>query len=203
MEIIKFLRDIDKSIIHKTNIEVLSDIKLLANKELKQIGRGTTRTVYQIDNSKVLKIPHTVKDISYNKTEVKLSQCLGYQYCTEIYAASTLGMWLIAEKVNPTNQFELKKWFEKNIGYSSNTTSISELISNITSSDHRKLYKKSNWFKGLIDRINECNVDPIDFEANNWGFRIGQVEPVLLDCTYQTDIGLNETHNIKLLPLLF
>ncbi len=202
-ELIQFFRKLASNYFGESEIVVLRAIKdwVDLTSDLQFLSSGATRDVYDIDEHSVLKVAKQITDLKLNNQEVIASRCLGKTYASEVIAADPEGFWIIAEKLQPVAYNDFAVWMEDELNYSGNPNTFGDLLINQNDEVHQYLYQHNLWFKGLIDGLKRCKVDPFDMGYKNWGFRSGQKNPVLLD--YAFEAHLNESIKIRLSTLIF
>lgn len=77
------------------------------NSRLKKIGTGSSRAVYQIDDSKVLKLAKNKKGIVQNDTEIDRGQDTYYSsILAQVFDSDDDGLWVEMELAIPINKYE-------------------------------------------------------------------------------------------------
>lgn len=197
-----------ESITIDTSEEALSNMKFL--------GRGETRTVYEYGNNKVLKVATNVEGIAANLKEIQTYKCLTKKYAAEIFDYdnnSEYGPgWIIMEKA-ATDETLLSAALLTKIPaisqlkqsqYFSNYTEFvfhifSEALSSAKQGTYYNKYDEDlnlilknmnkKWTVGLVSKISNCDIEPEDFHSKNWGIRESTGELVLIDYGFSIDLG--------------
>ncbi len=199
------------------NVNSLGEIQEIVTKRynLKQIGDGTTRNVYDLWEDRVLKLAKHPDNSVSNLQEVESYKCLGKEFAAEVYEYDSINYyWLVMEKVelitsNREYQLKLKELLGIGLGYKEIADKFPEFgfpvhgngsdfhrMSNIFQAERYPkwhpnrtlkdlLCKNSPWFKELNNRLVKCRVFAGDLGMGNSGFRIGTGELVLLDYGFE------------------
>jgi hypothetical protein len=182
-----------------------SDIEVIqyADKTLgPQINvQSSYRSVWIIDDQRVLKVARWAQIAVQNKQELKNSKCLGPTYSVIVLDNHPQFIWLIQERVRGLRtDEELVRAFGNAIGTQlpdelevdgverSTSELITTVIGNLANNERVwkyepicKMFEKSDWFNGLIEQLKSCRVSSSDFHYENWGIRPSTGELVLLD----------------------
>lgn len=118
--------------------------ELIKNRyNLKQIGEGTTRNVYELDKNKVFKLVKNEKQNENNLVEVEAYKCLGDDYAAKIYDYDSVNYyWLIMERVKIITQGEFQSKLTELIGFPLIKTEIESRFS----IDFNNLYTIGDYF---------------------------------------------------------
>lgn len=80
------------------------------NSRLKKIGTGSSRTVYKIDDSKVLKLAKNKKGIVQNETEIDRGNDTYYSsILAQVFDSDDDGLWVEMELAIPINKYEFRR----------------------------------------------------------------------------------------------
>ena len=167
------------------------------NQTLKRLGVGSSRRVYSIDNTKVLKLAINTKGIEQNTTESDSYTQERYSgIVTIVYEASPDDQWIISEFAKPINANRFKELtnieFRKYTGYISLTydqnqgTKISDKefqLWGLTRED-RDHFEENEFIDNIMSLIFENDYPVGDFmRLNSYGevIRDGMPRIVLLD----------------------
>jgi hypothetical protein len=180
-------------------------LRYLVTSNIKQLGSGTFRAAFQLDENRVIKIATINEGVDHNTREVKNSKCLGPDYAVQVLDHHPEFWWLIEEKVKLIKEDKLfVSLFLKKIGVSKENYSfiddlaIQQAIEIAASGKIVSQYKDdwsfarllkanqhwlriSGWYGGLINQLRTCKVGADDFNYNNWGIRPGTGELILID----------------------
>lgn len=81
-----------------------------ANQNLRRIGSGSGRAVYDIDGTKVLKLALNAKGIAQNEEESRLGQDYYIKYIvTEVFESANDDTWIIAEEAKKVTEKRIKE----------------------------------------------------------------------------------------------
>jgi hypothetical protein len=167
---------------------------------------GQARAAYAIDENTVLKIALSDNKTYQNKNEVENSKCLGPTYSVKVLSFHPRYIWIVEERVRPitsskeltakfnelTNIEDPELRFRNSMDIQEFLSDMPSLLSRTTQSNgyqyrHDLLMSSSSWYRGLLEKLNGCQVASWDFHKDNWGIRPSTGELVLLD------IGFNRT----------
>ena len=159
--------------------------------------KGSSRAVWILNETQVLKVGLLYEELDQNKREVKNLKCMGQDYAPKLYDFHPHFYWLLMEKVFPiTNEVQFVEQFSKHVGLQLQPrmiingidSNIALVITNLIGGFQTKTYKdllmkfnESSWFKTLISKMKKCRMDPGDLHYENWGIRPSTGELVLLD----------------------
>ena len=80
---------------------------------LKKIGSGSSRIVYQVDNNKVLKLAKNKKGIAQNETEIDRGSGNYFSsILAQVFDSHPDGLWVEMEKAIPINKYEFRRLTE-------------------------------------------------------------------------------------------
>lgn len=180
-------------------------LRYLVTSNIKQLGSGTFRAAFQLDENRVIKIATINEGVDHNTREAKNSKCLGPDYAVMVLDHHPEFWWLIEERAKLIKDDELfVSLFLKRIGVSRDNYSfiddlaIQQAIEIAASGKTVSQYKDdwsfarllkanqhwlrtSGWYGGLITQLQTCKVGADDFNYNNWGIRPGSGELILID----------------------
>jgi hypothetical protein len=158
---------------------------------------GSSRAVWAISNTEVLKVGLNFEELDQNKKEVKIIRCIGNAYAPNLIDFHPGYYWLLLERVQPVvNEAQFVELFSKSVGMelkprmniSGIDSNVALVITNLIGGFQTKTYRslldsfnQSPWFKELMNRIRKCRMDPGDLHYENWGVREGTRELVILD----------------------
>lgn len=167
----------------------------------KDIGRGSSRAVYQLDDEKVIKVAIDPKGVAQNSAEVKVySKYRGFDLFPQIYDYSPDGLWLVSEFVLPAESGDFRECLN---GLSfGELCNIVDLVDpdcypkeyNALNNDRTQkieMAKKIPLLRELIEYIENNDVPVGDITTiENWGLamRRGGAMPVLLDSGLTNEI---------------
>ena len=178
--------------------------QFIVNKNLKYIGEGSTRIVYELNNLQVIKFPIAEENIEQNLVEANTYKCLGSKFAAQIFSYDSNGFWLIMEKVKPLSESEFKNKINNLLGFELEYHSIktkfniddfTELPFNMELADalipynqpqknlHKILCEHSKWFREFNNKIVECKVHGKDLGYDNFGLRNNGL--VLIDYAFE------------------
>jgi hypothetical protein len=212
-------------------------LKVLETFGATKIAAGSTRTVFDIGDGKVLKLSNgETKFGEQNKNEYNFYQnCIKEhkQYFSITYPEHDENfLWIISEKVRDTLSEEVSieevlvaclrkmklttSMFEElcekvdRVGgfYSfaaimkfaiEHPNGLNKLTANVIVNAVEKqgkirnpveyifikLFERSDWFRGLAQALAKCNIHPTDLHEENWGLRLTNGDPVILDYGYE------------------
>ena len=162
-------------------------------------GVGGFRTVWFIDETKIIKLAESEDVIRQNKNEWDNSECVGSQYAVKVFDYHHKFWWLIEERLELLGQSATIAHISEKLNHEGpqiNTFSqlaffFEESVKWIAWGDggftiqkikmFNHLYSTNEWYKGLLDALKECQVNSRDFHDENWGLRPSTGELVLLD----------------------
>ena len=98
------LSQLDRSALDRLS---LKDIKTYCDSNFKKIGKGSARTVYELNDKAVLKIANNKKGIAQNNTEISISNSQKYNdIISDIYEFSKKGTYIVSQKCKPLSDKE-------------------------------------------------------------------------------------------------
>lgn len=149
---------------------------------IKQLGSGTSRSVYKLSKKHALKIAIDQFSTEANEQEWTLSLCTGTKYFPKIIMADKFKFrWLVVEMVD-TNYSVLEATVKKM--FNTNFYDFTEFVSNREWWSLALVAKNQaakTWLDGLQKVIKNCDLDPMDYHDGNWGVRFGTGELVIVD----------------------
>lgn len=184
-----------KTSVIKNNNEILSEISSLedfedrvelADENFDKLGEGSSRTIFQISDSLVLKVAHNDKGIAQNMAEMKPSM---HCDCTNgVLAADSDGKWVIVRFTEQMTEEDFKdiigigfKSFMKTLYWSFNNE-----IHEGKPDDYDEI-KNSPYYKCLSKIVLENQLQIGDVaKASSWGLLDGK--PVLRDFGLTKDV---------------
>jgi hypothetical protein len=168
---------------------------------LKKIGAGTSRIVYQIDEQKVLKLAKNAKGISQNEIEITQSNYndLG-DIIAKVYNYEENSLWLEMESARKLSKNE----FKSIIGFSFDDFCIAIHNYKIDVDNHRAAFYKKEIDKNIVEQmwenefiygvfnfIGDYNIPVVDLQRlSSYGIvkRDGQDGVVLVDYGLNNDV---------------
>lgn len=169
----------------------------------KNIGQGSSRTVYKFDDNDVIKIAvgiigikrenakaSFIEGIAQNKTEVNSSTCASPEYITKVINHASNFSWIIQEYARPITEIEFEditgvnwNYFEETLYYyfyDEPVVSRKELNDKAKEDGVLAELLKNSWFSGFFDSVINCKWVPGDLiEIQHYG-KIGN-RVVLVD----------------------
>jgi hypothetical protein len=162
---------------------------------------GSFRYTWILDEQRVLKLIKSVDQVSQNQQELRNSECLGSEFAVQVFDYHPRFYWIIEERVEPLSEHQFIEQFNNKLGTKFKERTmlandldmdtilmITNVINHIVVGKERPsyqniypLFKRSNWFMGLAEKLRGCEVSSNDFHHENWGIRLGTGEFVLLD----------------------
>jgi len=161
---------------------------IMAKLNLRQLGSGAGRSVFDLGNQKVLKLrSNSIFSSSQNKTEYKNWQCVQHtkmkDFFVKVFEAAPNYSWLISEKVIPLNKKDKVFIYQTLIKLITDSTNpqledleIGEYFFTIYDIFQAAKEKKwpikntvSEWFEALGDALNTCDISYSDFSPENFG----------------------------------
>lgn len=161
---------------------------IMAKLNLRELGSGAGRSVFDLGNQTVLKIrSNSIFSSSQNKTESSNWNCVKSMsirdFFVQVFEVADNYSWIISEKVTPLTKKDYQFVYSKIIQMISDTTEplIEDLelnetfftIYDIFAAAKNKQWpfpnSKSSWFEDLSDALNSCNINYFDFTPNNFG----------------------------------
>lgn len=168
----------------------------------KRLGTGSTRVVYEFEG-KALKLAYG-RELQYasemNRDEWEMFQCLGTSYAPKLYAHSPTWNWILVEAAKPFEDVqdheqllvkllnltpeELKVIQQKGAVPLFNPSprfkeEFPEFIPVIKS-----VYRKSSWYRSLLQKLKQCNVYAGDLGYGNMGTRTGN-DLIVIDAGFK------------------
>lgn len=179
-------------------------LRYLVTSNIKQLGSGTFRAAFQLDENRVIKIATINEGVGHNQREFQHAKCIGPKHAIQVLDHHPEFWWLIEERADLLDDEQFVASFFQHLGVNQNDypwfddTDIRQAIelsqSGRTTSRYKddfvfeKLFKASQlwlktsfWYRGLIANLKGCRVGSDDFGTNNWGVRPSTGELVLLD----------------------
>lgn len=169
--------------------EELRKYYLKTRRDTKSFGEGSSRYVYKVGPDRVIKVGKGTKGAAQNKAEVDAETCGHQKYYAEVYEHANDYSWIISELAKPVSKKELESLL---------TVDLDTLYSGLMSlwdqthgtpkeeqhEDEFKIYKRlrrSSWLRGLLQMIENCDLEPADVvKASSWGVRKNG-KPILID----------------------
>ena len=163
------------------------------------IGDGSSRAVFQIDDTRVLKLATNMKGVAQNKAEVMVyQQAPDKNFMPIVYNDSDMEdyFYIISEYVLPANEED----FEKVLGIPFGTLVkiISDNNRGVTVSEDEKYLQKANDLLQYFTAMSKIGVNIHDwFNIGNWGLtmRNGKPTMVTLDNGFTQDVANNFYRN--------
>lgn len=152
-----------------------------ASQHLKQLGKGSTRTVFELPDGKtVLKVPTATGDEWQNEDEFKAHACAANSpYITKIFKKAPKYTWLIMEKAQPITEAQCDQKFMELTGLPTNEISKAMLVGFSPSKNwshyseavenHKRLFSTNSWYKGFFETFQRCKMHPDEVAAENMG----------------------------------
>lgn len=159
---------------------------------------GSFRIVFYIDDKRVIKIDKV--DIIENQEEINASACLG-SYATQVLDHAADGRWVIsqrAEEIETPMEYEnalsdlvgeivTSQTFEPGLVYQVYKTgafrpwALDRMVKDnpLAIDLSNRLMANNEWFRGLVNVLVKCNVNPSDLRFSNWGLLNGKL--VIID----------------------
>lgn len=187
-------RNVDRVIKQLGSKILLSDIfdEVYYALELEEIGEGTFRRVFEIDNDWVLKVAldPEVKSRLANKIEANPKlQSLMYPYVPQTIANGRYFGWIISEKCSKT--YDFKQWLS-HLGIPYRLISrlsdyrMSDVFNLLNYVDKFKDEANNDFIRKLMIAHNELGIDVRDIRAGNIGYG-NDGRPVILDTGLDKD----------------
>jgi hypothetical protein len=167
-------------------LKEMSDLKdfddrvALAKKHYKQLGIGSSRTIFQMDKKMVLKVAHNDKGIAQNQAEMSPKM---QRPCTNhVLVADAKGKWIIIRFTETVSKESFKKM--TGLGFDSFMNALFYKFNNDSDKWSRpKNYeeiKKHPLFKCMVELTADCDLQIGDIDKpSSWGELDGR--PVLRD----------------------
>jgi hypothetical protein len=179
-------------------------LRYLVTSNIKQLGSGTFRAAFQLDENRVIKIATINEGVGHNQREFQHAKCIGPKHAIQVLDHHPEFWWLIEERADLLDDEQFVASFFQHLGVNQNDypwfddTDIRQAIelsqSGRTTSRYKddfvfeKLFKASQlwlktsfWYRGLIANLKGCRVGSDDFGTNNWGVRPETGELILID----------------------
>lgn len=179
----------------KHNLETV--LNYLINTLGKPARSGSSRGVWEVNSTTVLKVGFVFDELDQNKREVKNMKCLGSAFAPNLIDFHSGFYWLLIERLKPvTTEAEFVKLFGERVGMALEPrmtingidSNIALVITNLIGGFQTKTYKnlldsfnQSPWFREMMSKIKKCKMDPGDLNYDNWGIRPSTGELVILD----------------------
>lgn len=179
----------------------LFDVVDYASKNLKLLGKGTDRAVYDIGGNQVLKVSVSGEQ---NFNEIKRWECVNKQPNHEKYFMQIFDwdhknyQWIVAEKLVPVkNRIQLEQIIQSLL-QTKEEIEYWEIIDALLAEPRRlqkfapdlwKIVGNSKWFQEFSELVRECGIPTSDFREQNLGVRPSTGELVVLDLGYREDDG--------------
>lgn len=183
------------SVEHLRNITDFYEVLSYLNTTLGKVkAKGSSRRIWLIDNSKIIKVAKTIPDSEQNRNEVKHSKCLGSKFAPVIFDYDEVNyFWIIEERLKRIGETEMINYFSKKFNHPFKNyfeiVALFAYVNDEASADKHpfihnlfpKLIQTNEWFKTIVDELRTCHVETWDFHDENWGIRPSTGEIVLLD----------------------
>lgn len=102
-DFLKFIEELNKIQTFKGKVDY-------ANQNLQKIGAGRGRVVYEIDDTKVLKLTKNTKGVAQNETEENAARYKDYDdILTNVYDSADDYSWIVAERAKKVSQKRFKE----------------------------------------------------------------------------------------------
>lgn len=201
------------SLLALKQLKTSKEMRDYVRKTLQLVGSpGQARAAYAIDNNTILKIARSDNKTYQNKNEVENSKCLGSAYSVKVLSFHPRYIWVVEERVKPitssdeitakfnqlTNLEDPELQFKSSLDIRDFLADMPSLLSRTAQSSryqhrHDLLMTSSPWYRGLIEKLNGCQIASWDFHKSNWGIRPSTGDLVLLDLGFsRTDSSLEE-----------
>lgn len=161
--------------------------------DLKFIGLGAYRAVYEIDNSKIIKFirkPTTKDNIQEYK---RWQQSNNSRFLPMHFEHAKDYSWIIVERLKMLTPGQFIQEFNKQFGF--NFKAPSELIRAFIQFNKTNILPNNSEptiaFKSFLDLINKLGIPMEDFNSENFGIRESTGELVILDFAIE-NIGSNK-----------
>ena len=171
----------------------------------KYIGAGSSRVVFKIDNKTVVKLAYNEAGYAQNKEESQWGENR-YEFLPKAYESNPDGSWIISEFVLPVNESDFAQYFsanldEQSLGMIHTFSEFCEFIWSVENSRNngawqffsdRKLgiLRSNRFLNEVADYIEATGVSVGDLTViHNWGKRVSDGMPVLLDAGWKKGIG--------------
>jgi hypothetical protein len=190
----------DESLQQMLNDE-LFDVVDYASKNLKLLGKGTDRAVYDIGGNQILKVSVSGEQ---NYNEIKRWECINKlpnheKYFMQIFDWDRKNyQWIIAEKLTPvTSRIQLEQ-IVQSLLQTKEEINYWEVIDGLLAEPKRikrlapefwEVVGNSTWFQEFSEIVRECGIPTSDFREQNMGIRPSTGELVVLDLGYREDDG--------------
>lgn len=179
------------------NIRSFSGRKKYAEQHLQQIGRGSSRVVYDLGDGKVLKLAYNPKGLAQNETEAGLMND-NISIIAKVFDADEDGLWVIMEKAEKMKPSQFKQFFGYNVHTVDMFLNNYHALSKGRDKRHTwSLPEKTNedlWENEYISDITQLSewydIVPTDFgRLANWGVveRDGTKVPVVVDYGFDSN----------------
>lgn len=164
---------------------------------------GSFRIVFYLDSQRVIKVEKDTEEVIENQEEIDASACLG-SYAAQVLDHAPDGRWLIAQRAEEVGTYQdfadhlmdylgervTDKNFLKALeykvykvgGFLPWAVDQMEKDSTISVNLANRLWNQSDWFRGLVEVLTKCNINPADFRLENWGLLNGKL--VIIDYGY-------------------
>ncbi len=150
--------------------------------------KGAARFSWNLNDSQVLKVARELKYVDQNQQELKNIKCMGERYAVKVYDFDrTNQFWIIEERVKayPT-AFRNPAFLEKinailGTDYGDWYPVMELFATQKYNETKERLLKTNDWFRGIIQALEGCDVGSNDLHPGNWGIRPGTGELVILD----------------------
>lgn len=171
----------------------------------KKIGTGSYREVYEFEG-KALKLAYGTKlnlvedGAKANKIEWELFSCLGTTHAPKLYAHSPTWNWILVEMAKPfkteeqhqtllgellgldEEEFKIIQSWGDSVIYNPSPKykwAYPEIIPLIKS-----IYRKSSWYRNLLQKLKDCDVYAGDLGYGNMGTRSGN-DLIVIDAGFK------------------
>lgn len=178
------------------SLEGLKEVEQFLNQELGQpVAGGMSRRIWNLSDTKIVKVVRAVASNDENRKEVEHATCLGQKLAPVIYQYDRKNfLWIIEERLSQIEEEDLFDFFEEKFQYRfkdwvelkqffqfiSHTQRSKESYPKLTKLFTR-LLNTNEWFQAFSKELWDCDVNSEDFHSDNWGVRPSTGEVVLLD----------------------
>lgn len=184
-------------------LKTYQDVLAYSQESLKEIGKGSSRTVFALTSRFVLKVAHNQLGIAQNAAEVEIyTNPYSKPIAAKIIEYGKGYIWIISEIVKPINDIrDFKRYagipfhlLDKAIELSIDRGDrVEEIINFVFRKDIIKTYSIKDsvisWVKDVLITLAKTDLMPGDlFELSHWG-KTSDGRVVLLDYGFTKDVA--------------
>lgn len=169
--------------------EELRKYYIKTRRDTRLMGEGSSRYVYKIGPDRVIKIGLGEVGADQNKAEVDAELCGNEKYYAEVYEYADDYSWIISELAAPVPKAKLEALLGTDlhtlydglmslIDQAHDVEEEEQIESEFTA---YKRMRRSSWLRGLMDMVQNCDLEPADVvKPSSWGVRKNG-KPILID----------------------